>query len=476
LKSFKLEFGKDFELACGKATLAVGRHETNALWAVVFPHEPAHIRSKKLPGDGETTEAFALRFAPAEIGRLFPAKTVSGPGDGWRRAEAGRIFTRKLGYKWFTGSGTPTVVPGGITLVDVDTDAYKRRYYVLDSGAGDLQYVPDFEGKLVPPLAPMDAEQRDEVFDEVWEAFAREYAKFELVPKLDWKKSGKRARESLERADTAFGVAAVLADMLAELQDLHVWVKAGDDWLPGYSRERPLNGSWKGSQAVVGGEIRDTEKDLVWGRSSDGIGWMNVHALGDPGLPAAFDEALDELADTWSLVIDLRFNGGGDEGLGQEIAGRFLDEERIYSTNRYRSGPAHSDLGPVLERKVAPRGPWRYESPVVVLFGQKTMSSAESLVLMLAQCPQVTTMGDRSAGSSGNPRRLELAGGIVVNLPRWNDMDPEGKPIEHVGVQPDVALEFGEGDFTDEFDPVLAIAIDKLRKAKGKHEPGKRGS
>ena len=64
------------------------------------------------------------------------------------------------------------------------------------------------------------------------------------------------------------------------------------------------------------------------------------------------------------------------------------------------------------------------------------MSSAESFALMLAQCKQATTMGDRTAGSSANPRQIELPGKIVVNLPRWIDLDPDGKPIDTAGVAP----------------------------------------
>ena len=76
-------------------------------------------------------------------------------------------------------------------------------------------------------------------------------------------------------------------------------------------------------------------------------------------------------------------------------------------------------------------------------------------------------MGDRSAGSSGNPRRLELAGGIRVNLPRWLDMDPDGEPIEHVGVAPDVPVDVPPGAFTDTEDPVLAAALARLRAIPG---------
>ena len=91
------------------------------------------------------------------------------------------------------------------------------------------------------------------------------------------------------------------------------------------------------------------------------------------------------------------------------------------------------------------------------------MSSAESFALMLAQCPQVITLGDRTAGSSANPRRIDAGTGIVVNLPRWIDMDPQGKPIDAVGVPPRVKIETRPEDFTGDRDPVLTAALEDVR-------------
>jgi hypothetical protein len=476
LKSFALTFGKDFALECGKAEVVLGQHERNVLWAVVFPEQPAKLRARGQPGDGASVRSIFLRFAPAEIGRVFPSKTVVGNGSRWLRAEAIRTFRHKLGYDWYTPAGNPTVVPGGITLVDVDTSSGARHFYSLEGHTGKLVYVPEFAEKPLPPAGrELQRKEVEEAFDQVWTAFDREYAGFTLLPKLEWDEVGAEARKDLVHVQSSYDLAALLADRLASLEDLHVWVQCGEDVLPGYSRPRPQNASWDGSFFVLDGGRNDTGHDLVWGRTKDGIGYLNVHALTDTGLTAAFDEALEALADTWGLVLDLRFNGGGGEDLAQALAGRFIDVERVYSKNRYRIGPKHEQLGDAYERRLGPRGPWRYESPVIALQGQRTMSSAESFALMLAQCPQVTTLGDHTAGSSANPRRIELECGITVNLPRWLDMDPEGRPIEHVGIQPKVKLEFPPEAFTEQKDPVLEAALARLRKTpSGERKPGKR--
>jgi C-terminal processing protease CtpA/Prc len=157
------------------------------------------------------------------------------------------------------------------------------------------------------------------------------------------------------------------------------------------------------------------------------------------------------------------------------MAGRFADKPRVYSQSQYRAGPKdRAKLGPKQPRTVAPRGPWKWGQPVVVLQGRRTMSSAESFAAMMGVLPGVTTMGDETAGSSGNPEVLDLGDGIVVNVPRWNDLDAAGKPIEDVGIAPKVRFEPKPAAFTSETDALVLAAIEHLKKeTKGVKRAGK---
>jgi len=473
LSSFSYTLGEQLELTLGPSIVVFGKHDTSVLWAAVIPEKPGKLRAPG-PGDNDAVAHVWLRFHPSHVGELFPPDTVRGPGPADRRWQGERIAAWKMRGSWQAG-GLPMVPTREAIVLDLDTPKRARRFFTIDTAAGKVEYVAAFESRALPESEKIDRETALKVFDEVWEAFDREYAMFTIKPDVDWRKLRETYRPRATAAKTSYEVAAVVSEMLAHLEDLHAWVRVGGEYVLGYNRLRPLNANWEALKAAVP-DLEETKQDLAWGRTADNIGYINVYRLGYGRLAKAFDEVLEKLSDTWALIIDLRFNGGGDEMLARKVAGRFLDQKRIYSLNQYRSGPKHTDLGPKLERVCEPRGPWRYESPVIVLIGQKTMSSAESFALMLAQAPQVTTMGDRTAGSSANPRAVKLPAKIIVNLPRWLDMDPDGKPIDKVGITPDLRVEAEPEAFTEMSDPVLDAALKHLQKQpESERKPGKRG-
>ena len=394
-------------------------------------------------------------------------RTVSrGDGPGPRQCEARSPALRLAAHKmigcWQSGN-LPMIPQRNAINIDMETrEGCRRFYYSLDTESGTIRYSDAFRTRTVPPVKPLDSRTALAAFDKVWNAFDREYAMFAIKPRVDWPRLRETYRPQAAAAKTNQELATVLSGMLDHLQDLHVYVQVDGEYVPGYSRYRPLNANWK-ARATLIGRITSTGHDLDWGRTNDGIGYINIYSLSDAALPEVFDDVLGQMADTKGIILDLRFNGGGSEPLGCEIAGRFLDRRRLYSLSQFREGPKHSDLGPRQERACGPDGPWHYVGLVTVLQGRKTMSSAESFALALAQCPQVTTLGDCTAGSSGNPRQVETEGGIIVNLPRWIDMDPQGKPIDVVGVAPQVKIEARPNDFGGNRDPVLMAALDRLR-------------
>jgi C-terminal processing protease CtpA/Prc len=102
----------------------------------------------------------------------------------------------------------------------------------------------------------------------------------------------------------------------------------------------------------------------------------------------------------------------------------------------------------------------RFSGKVAVLMGPKCMSSNEAFLLM-ARATGARLFGERSAGSSGNPRRFELGGGVTVSVPSWEAQDTAGNIVEGRGVAPDETVVF-EPESAD--DAVLEAALKWLRE------------
>jgi hypothetical protein len=461
LKQFSYALGDDFSLKLGPSQVVFGCHQGNVVWAAVFPDKPGQILGAS-PGKGEHVASVWMRFNPARLAELFSGQIIVGRGDASLLPKAKRLAAHKMTACWQSG-GQPMIPLKSAIVFDMETREGPRRFYSINTETGEIQYVDAFRTRPLPAAKRLGSKTTLATFDTVWDAFDREYAMFAIKPDVDWTKLRDTYRPRAAAAKSNQDLAAILVEMLDHLEDLHVYVQVDGEYVPGYNRDRPLNANPKALATLIG-RITSTGHDLAWARSGDGIGYINIYKLSDSALPRTFDEVLGQMGDTKGLIIDLRYNGGGSEPLGCEIAGRLLDRRRVYSMSQFRNGPEHTDLGPKKERACGPGGPWHYTGPVVVLQGQKTMSSAESFALALAQCPQAITMGDRTAGSSGNPRRVEAGAGIVVNLPRWIDMDPQGKPIDAVGIPPRVKVDAKPEDFRGNRDPVLSAALANLHK------------
>ncbi len=464
LNSFEFALHEKLPVKLGPSRVVFGVHDTNVLWAAVLSDEPAMFTA--LPtGRGEHVTSIWMRFHPARLGELFPAETVEGRLEE-AAAQAALIESKRMcGHKMRTSfhvGPRPMLPPPHVIIIDMETLEGPRRFFVVNTDDDTVDYEGAVAKMSMPVPKPISRDDAVAAFDEIWHAFDREYAMFAIKQDVDWAALRERYRPMMDSVETSYAAAAVISSMLVHLEDLHVWVRLGEEFLPGYRRDRPLNGNGRAVEVMIPGLTREQER-IAWGRTNDGIGYIVVFSLGDSGAQGAFDKALNQLGDTWALIVDLRINGGGSETLAQQMTGRFLDRPVVYAYHQYRSGPSHDELTPMLKRTCSPRGPWRYESPVIALQGQRTFSSAEAFALMMGQCDQVTTMGDRTAGSSGNPRRIEAPGGITVNLPRWLSLLPDHTPLEGRGAQPDIRLDIAADKFTTEFDPVLAAALKSLR-------------
>lgn len=300
------------------------------------------------------------------------------------------------------------------------------------------------------------------VFDKLWEAFERDYAMFVLRPNVDWQKQRDTYRPRALEAKSAAELADTCAEMLRPLRDMHIWLTLAGTNVPVFERPLKPNSNPSAHSAILGG-IHDEGQGVHWAVTDDKIGFISIDSW-RTGVSDPCQTTLEKMRDTRGLVVDVRMNFGGSEDEGMEFASCFLTNEFIYAYCCFRNGPSHTNLTEKIARGVVPRRLWRYDRPVVLLIGQKCISSNESFVGMMTGDPDLTTMGDHTAGSSGNPEILDLPLQMTVSVPRWIDYLPDGTLLDEKGFLPQVPFASVAGALEGNRDDLLSAALARLRQ------------
>jgi hypothetical protein len=302
-------------------------------------------------------------------------------------------------------------------------------------------------------LTPQDS------FQVLVEDMDRHYPFFSLK-RIDWEGLTQRYRVEAEATKDAQAFSRVLADMLSQLKDIHIWIDSPAGRLPTYRSSYEANSD----QTALRQKLRDVREFGTLGfvgGTEEGYGVIVVNSLSaEESATETFLAAIEELFDAPAMVIDLRDNSGGSELLAARIAAMFADKRRMYAASLSRSGRKHDDLDQTGARFIEPMKGTTYLRPVVCLVGPGCVSSGEALAQMMKTLPHATLVGQPTRGASGNPAPVNLPNGISVWYSRWVDMLPDGTPIEGKGVPPDITVEHeSPGDPT--FDAAVKILDEK---------------
>jgi hypothetical protein len=306
-----------------------------------------------------------------------------------------------------------------------------------------------------PPSSDLAAQ-----FDSLWSTFDREYSYF-VHKQIDWSALGSAYRPRAIAAADQTGFIAVIREMLAHLHDMHVVIRdPGGRTMPTYEPGSFVNWDRSVWQQYIA-RANWTHGQTDWGYGLlDGAPYITIGSWGSNSIRSAdFDAALERFRNAPGLILDVRMNPGGADSLAFDVAGRFAAAPVVFGSVRFRNGPSHSDFGPATTRTLQPRGPWPYAGQVLVLIGRRCASSNESFIAAMGQLPNVTLVGDRTAGSTGNPGAFPLANGWSYTVSRWIEYTADNQPIEDVGIPPDVFVTTGPGDFGMGRDPVIEWAL-----------------
>ena len=414
----------------------------------------------------DTTNIFDMVLAPGEVlaGKVempdvFPYKNPEVKAEDRKFSIIVRGTDFEENYATEKGGSFKLWVPRGDYSLELQESwPEKVRIENVRSGTENLILL-----KADPPLT---SEQSVKAFDALWDDMNTNYSYFALK-KIDWLALRGVYRPKAAGCTGVGALCDVLLDMLTQLHDGHIWLEM--DGVHGYTGFRPAERTENYNPDVVERAIEDGafcgNFAMVGKVKGEGFGafiMLKQSAADEEGVQEAI-RRIQALKDVPGFIVDLRNANGGDELLARKIASLFCAHETVYAKSKYRAGPAQSDFGQVFERSLsASERP--FTKPVVCLLGFRCVSSGEGFAEMMSCLTNVTTIGEPTRGSSGNPRPFKIPGiGVTVYYSRWVDMMPDETPIEDAGVIPKVLLNFPQKAY-EGADPTWDAAVALLRK------------
>lgn len=327
-------------------------------------------------------------------------------------------------------------------------------------------------------------------FEVFWHTFAERYALFDLRG-VDWDAVHEAHRPHVDERTGARRLFDTFVEMLRPLRDGHVELRAPAGRFnaggPPPAQERLAarleeEGSSRDVREVMA-DLRERSRELIaerylrcaprrsgnglleWSRLDDSTGYLAIRAMaGQSGrtdrpredqeaAASAMDLVLRDLGHLPAMVVDLRQNGGGYDGVALRIAGHFTDRKRLAFTKAASKGGGYGGVQSVF---IEPRARRRYRGRIFLLTSGLTASAAEIFVLALLRHPRLTRVGFPTQGILSDVMERHLPNGWSVSLSNELYRASDGELYEDRGIPPHVEIPFLDHDDVDEGrDPML---------------------
>jgi C-terminal processing protease CtpA/Prc len=332
-----------------------------------------------------------------------------------------------------------------------------------------------------------DAQKDFEIF---WHTFSQYYAFFS-IENVDWDEVFQLANGQINNQTTVKELVEILTEMVEPLRDFHVNV-INPELDVFYSVDRKesledialqefkfieqvelpfdqeqllafeiyLENTFQQSidaivnHFVIGSDIKANENEtLFWGRFENNIGYLNVttmelEELGDSDnsveqnkaiLTESLDEIMQDFADVDGIIIDVRYNNGGDNFVSRMITSRLIDQSLHVYSKQARLGDSRTLLQQVI---IEPEGNSQFLGPVAVMTSASTSSAAEIFAMSMRERAKTILVGEASGGGLSDLLPKSLPHGTLFTLSNEFYLTPDNEEFEGVGVPVDIEQAF----------------------------------
>lgn len=290
------------------------------------------------------------------------------------------------------------------------------------------------------PQGPIDTQDRaitpadrTEVIDGVLKRLNDSYVFPEIAKKMEAAVRARVAQKEYESVLSGRTLASMLTSHLQEVsRDKHLRVQFNFEVLPQ---------GQGGNPELARLQARFNNYGFARAERLPGnVGYLDLRGFaGDPAAREVAVAAMNFLAGTSALIIDLRQNGGGSPQMVAFLSSYLFGVEKVHLNDLYWRAADRTDSF-YTEPDVPGRrfGP---DKPVYVLTSSRTFSAAEEFTYNLQSLKRATIVGETTRGGAhpGGPQRINDH--FAVWVPTGRAINPITKTNwEGTGVAPEIAL------------------------------------
>lgn len=318
----------------------------------------------------------------------------------------------------------------------------------------------------------------------------KEHYAFMKLNEIDWPAIYKEQKSKLTEESTEVELYLLIEETFEKLNDNHAYINSSDEVYDAIDMmtnttdedlddEIPLYGDFPVADMVVKNHIQDGMNEdswiIKWGKLTEEIGYIQVKAmwlLAELDIPQTMQDSIGfvnayletsqnmfdgayiqkevegvnkimksatkDLRNTKSIVIDVRFNGGGQDAVSFEILRHFIPNRLQVAKQKFKSGEDYTSSFPL----VIHGSDNAYLNPIYILTSPQTGSAAETFALATMAMKNAKRIGTRTEGALSTTLDKSLPNGWDFCVSNEVYMNNQNKLYENIGIPVDYEMNY----------------------------------
>ncbi|WP_298757211.1 S41 family peptidase [uncultured Psychroserpens sp.] len=190
-------------------------------------------------------------------------------------------------------------------------------------------------------------------------------------------------------------------------------------------------------------------REMVHKLSNNQIGYMHIRSMSDGSFREFLEEVMGDEVNKKALVVDTRFNGGGD----------LVDDVTTFlSGKKYMEFQNGGKIVGIESQR-------RWTKPSIMLMGESNYSDAHCTPAGYKDLKIGKLVGMPVPGTCSFVWWERIQNGIVFGIPNMQVLDIEGDVLENKELMPDIQVKNGFDNITNGKDEQIEAAVTELLKS-----------